>query len=218
MTAIVASSFANLEDVTTEQLRVELARALEVTAENLLWLARLWRELERRGEDLRELRSGIRTFLPLIADGRLDAQTAVQFAGNVIMLRALATLPIKEQKRIAAGGKIDVVMIRDKQPVTRAMRGDDMSVKMIRQVFAAGRTRSEEEQRALLTMLNPSEPHISVRSEMTSVRLNKDKVAIWRRLAERRNQTIGDLIASALDPIIQAEMTAEAARRAEKNI
>ena len=44
---------------TTAELRAGLAQALEVTARHLTYLAALWRELERRGEDLSGLRGGV---------------------------------------------------------------------------------------------------------------------------------------------------------------
>ena len=203
MSDLTVRSFANISDVSTETLKAELARALEVTAENLLWMARLWRELERRGEDLRELRSGLRTFLPLISDGRLDAQAAVQFAGNLTMLRALSSLPIKEQRRIAAGGTVPVVMIRDGAPITRNMKADDISARMVKQVFATGRVRNEDEQKLIVTTLHPERAKQARKVER--IRLDSEKVALWRRVAARRNVSLEDLIVAALDPIVAEE-------------
>lgn len=203
MNDLAVRSFSNLSDATTETLRAELARALEVTAENLMWMARLWRELDRRGEDLRELRTGLRTFLPLIADGRLDAGAAVQFAGNLTTLRALASLPIQEQRRIAAGGNVPVVMMRDGSPVTRSMKVDDISSRIVKQVFATGRIRSEDEQRVIVTTLQPQ--RTKQERKLTRVRLGADNVTVWQRLAERRGVSLEDLIATAMSPLIEAE-------------
>ena len=56
-----------VHEMDTPTLRGELARALTVTAETLEYLAAIWRELERRGQDLSELRKGMGQYLPLIA-------------------------------------------------------------------------------------------------------------------------------------------------------
>jgi hypothetical protein len=203
MTDLTIRQFSNVEDVDTDTLKQELARALEVTAENMVWLARLWRELERRGEDLRELRTGLRTFLPLIADGRLDAQAAVQFSGHLMMLRTLATMPIEEQRRLAAGGTIPVVVIRDGEPITRRLKADDISTRMIKQVFAPGRIRSEDEQRVIVTTLQPE--RAKREKKYDRIKFDADKVIVWRRLAERKRLTLEGLIESALRPLIDAE-------------
>lgn len=203
MTAIASRSFANLADLSTDDLRKELAQALEVTADNLVWLARLWRELERRGEDLRELRTGLRNFLPLIADGKLDAQAAVQFAGNLTMLRALGSLPIAEQRRIAAGGTVKAVLVRDGEISIKAMRADEMRAGMIRQVFATGRVRSEDEQRLIVTTLHPERVKQAGKKQRVSV--DADRLTLWRRVAAKRGIGVEALIAQTMDAMIEQE-------------
>ena len=53
----------------TAELRAELASAIGLTAKHLLHLAAIWAELEHRGEDLTDLRTGIGAYLPEIAAG-----------------------------------------------------------------------------------------------------------------------------------------------------
>ena len=89
-----------LRTISTEQLRAELAQALGLTARHLLYLAAVWRELERRGEDLSDLRSGIGVYLPAIAAGSVLPETVVRFAGKPTLLRAVAALTPDEQRRL----------------------------------------------------------------------------------------------------------------------
>src|SRR5882724_9369466 len=72
-----------LRDMDNDTLRRELSRALTVSAEHLIYLAQVWRELERRGEDLSDLRSGLGAYLPLIASGRLAAEAVVRLPANI---------------------------------------------------------------------------------------------------------------------------------------
>lgn len=164
-----------LREMSVEELKHELGRALEVTADNLLYLARLWRELERRGEDLSQLRAGLRAFLPAIADGRLDAQAAVQFAGNLTMLRALAAQPLSVQRRLAEGKRVTVLTMVDGEWKEERRRGDELSVSEIRQVFHAGAMRSIEEQRRLIGDGGP--PAVTKRSKSLRLRLTAEESA-----------------------------------------
>lgn len=195
MTAVAVRSFANLAEFSTDELKKELGHALEITADNLVYLARLWRELESRGEDLSELRSGLRTFLPLIADGRLDAQAAVQFAGNLTALRALATLPIATQRRLTAGQRIEVAMTKEGQPIVRSLRVDEISSRMIKQVFAVGRVRTAEEQQAMFTISGQRAP---TPRKTLKLSLEPSTIQTWRKEAARQNMTLSEFVERAV--------------------
>jgi hypothetical protein len=109
-TAVAAvTAMADLHQMTTPELRAELVRGLSMTAEGLVRMSAVWRELEDRGEDLSDLRHGIATFLPLIAAGRLAPEAVVAFASRRSVLRALEGLPLDEQRRLAAGGLLAVI-------------------------------------------------------------------------------------------------------------
>ena len=95
--------------VPTAMLRAELARGLSLTADTLTRLGIIWAELERRGEDLSDLRRGLARTLPLIAAGRLAAESVVAFAGRPGILRAIEGLPLDQQRRLAAGEAIPVI-------------------------------------------------------------------------------------------------------------
>jgi len=93
----------------TEDLRDELARGLTLTAEVLTRLGAVWVELERRGEDLSDLRSGLARTLPLIAAGLLAAEAVVAFAGRPAVLRALEGVPLDQQHRLARGEPVAAI-------------------------------------------------------------------------------------------------------------
>lgn len=98
-----------VETMTTVQLRDELSRALEITSRHLVHLAAVWRELETRGEDLSHLRSGLWTYMPMIASGKLLAETVVKYAGHAMLLRRMAALPIDEQRRLMSDDQVPVL-------------------------------------------------------------------------------------------------------------
>src|SRR6516162_3956035 len=94
---------AALTAASTEELRAELARGLTMTAAVLTRLGAVWAELERRGEDLADLRQGLARTLPLIASGLLAAEAVVAFAGRPLVLRCLEGVALDQQRAMAAG-------------------------------------------------------------------------------------------------------------------
>lgn len=142
---------AQLEAMTTEELRQELAQSLQLNARQLLHLAAVWRVLESRGENLDELRRGMGAYLPLIASGRLAADAVVKFAGQATLLRALTDLSIDRQKAIAAGESLRVITLDNNgEPKTVEMPAYALTAAQVRQVFAPGKLRDEKEQAAQL--------------------------------------------------------------------
>lgn len=87
-------------------MKSELARLLGFTAENLLRLAMVTAELERRGEDLDGLKLGILPILRLIASGTLLPGIVVMYAGYPLAMKKVAKLPLEEQQRIMDQGII----------------------------------------------------------------------------------------------------------------
>lgn len=135
--------------LSTEQLRGELTRALSITAQGLAYLAAVWAELQRRGEDLSELRSGLATYLPAIATGELAAEAVVQFAGQRSVLSRIISLPLAEQRRLAGGEPVPVLVPGpDGDLVERQMSVRALTLRQVSQVFdESGRVRSPIEQR-----------------------------------------------------------------------
>lgn len=95
--------------LSTDELRAELARAITMTADALAYLAQCWVELERRGEDLSDLRISLAPYLRDVAQGRLAPEAVLTFAGQRMVLRWVAKQPIDAQRAIAAGAAIEVV-------------------------------------------------------------------------------------------------------------
>lgn len=98
----------NLSAIDTLTLKAELAKALTVTAKHLVYLAAVWHELESRGEDLSNLRTGLAIYLPQIAAGRLDADLVIRYAGQKMLLGAMAKLSISDQQALLDSGCVTV--------------------------------------------------------------------------------------------------------------
>ena len=134
----------SIRSATTPALRAELARALTITAQGLSYLAAVWAELERRGEDLSSLRSGMARSLPLIANGTLAAEAAVAFAGRYTVLAEIAKLPLPEQVRLASGALVPVATSTGVANIPATA----FTAAQARGVFSAGRILTPEEQEA----------------------------------------------------------------------
>lgn len=145
---ILAGS-GKLADVPTVELRRELARGLSLTAETLARLSLIWAELERRGEDLSDLRHGLARTLPLIAAGRLAAEAVVAFASRPSLLRALEGVPLGVQRDFAAGKTVQVIDPADPKAV-QDIPLSTLPAAAIRLVFADGEVRSPQAQRLAL--------------------------------------------------------------------
>jgi hypothetical protein len=146
-----AKDIQALDNISTQALREELARSLTLSALHLVRLAAIWSELERRGEDLTDLRSGLAVYLPMIASGRLDAEAVVRFAGNRSLLHQLLTLPIEEQRRLAQGGTVPVA-IQDSGGGYRVAQTPAylLTARLAQRVFGDGHIRPPAEQAVFL--------------------------------------------------------------------
>ncbi len=143
---------------TTQQLRQEIARGLSLVAENLVRLAAVWQELERRGEDLSDLRRGIVRFLPAIACGELAAETVVAFSMRPSLIDLLRGVPLSEQKRLAGGGTVEV--IDPSNPTTvQNLSLQSLTATAARVVIADGRVRTPAEQRVVFRA-KPRKEHV----------------------------------------------------------
>lgn len=144
--ALIERDPGSLVDVSTADLRIELARGLTLTADTLYRLGMVWAELDRRGEDLSDLRHGLARTLPLIAAGRLAAEAVVSFAGRPALLRALEGVPLDRQRSLAAGEPVAVLDWTDKTSV-QEMPLASLPSAAIRLVFGEGEVRSPDQQR-----------------------------------------------------------------------
>lgn len=146
-----AAELDRIKGLPTEALRAELADALGGTARSLLQLATIWRELEARGEDLSDLRSGIGVYLPAIAAGTVLPETVVKYSGQPTLLRAVSALTPDEQRAMLAGGTVPLVVRSEDGYTHRMLPAHALTATQVRQVFGERSIRTEAEQIALLT-------------------------------------------------------------------
>jgi len=141
----------NLTEFSTEELKKGLAKSLEITAKHLLILGRIWRELEDRGEDLSHLKTGLARYLPLIGEGKIAPDIVIKFAGQQLLLKEVALLPIEEQMSLAKGTKIPFVTQNPSGDVQcEFLPLDHLHARHYSQIFDAGHIRTEDEQTRLL--------------------------------------------------------------------
>ena len=141
--------------MTIKDLKSELAKTLTVTAEYLMYIAAIWRELESRGEDLSELRHGMMTYIPLIATNQLDARLVVNYAGQKTLLSSMAKLPLKEQQKLAEKGTLDVVILGDdNQQLIKEVKISDLTASQVYQAIGEGKIKTPEQQYQILLVRN----------------------------------------------------------------
>ena len=143
----------DIGSVSTQDLKSELARSLDITARHLDYLAKIWVELEKRGEDLSELRYGIMNYLPMIANRKIDSRLVVNYAGQKTLLAAISNLPIEAQSEIATSGYVTIVEIdSDGSKIEVQKKLSRLSSKEVYQVFADEKIRSPDEQFRILVV------------------------------------------------------------------
>lgn len=146
----LAITAPDLKEMTTANLKRELVRGLNLSAEALTNVAAVWHELEQRGENLAEFRSGIGRNIPLIASGRLAAEAVVAFIDRPAVLKAIEGLPLNRQRELATDGTVNVLPPGSTQP--SLMRIATMRADAIRLVFSNGIERTPDEQRAAIVV------------------------------------------------------------------
>lgn len=152
-TPAITEAPSNFALISTPELRSELAQTLEITARHLVRLAAIWAELERRGEDLSNLRSGLWSYMRAIAAGNLRPEIVVQYAGHTMLLNRLATLQLEDQDRLLADKTVPLVEYQDGQMLTRFVPITQLRASQIGQVIA-DRIRTPEEQRGAALRLS----------------------------------------------------------------
>ncbi len=92
--------------MTAEQLHAELKRLTLITAEHIERMAVIAHELERRGEDVPVLRTGIGQYLAAVYSKRLVPEAVIALAGNLAALRAIAGMPPATQRELLTRGSV----------------------------------------------------------------------------------------------------------------
>ena len=108
-----ADEARGLAELETEDLKHLLEQQMQVTADHDARRAAIWVELERRGEDMSRMRTGLAQYLPAVAARRLLPEAVVRLAGNRLALRAIASLEPDEQRRVLDAGSLLVVRATD---------------------------------------------------------------------------------------------------------
>lgn len=147
-----AAWLAEFHAMTTEELKQNLAETLGLTARSLLRCACLIHVLEReRSEDLSGLRIGILPHLRRIATGQLLPEVVVRFAGKPSLIAVVGNLPLDDQRRLAAGDSVALIVYADGGGRTvRMMDPLNMTPRQVSQAFARDHIRHETEQHAIL--------------------------------------------------------------------
>lgn len=199
-----------LGSMSTQQLRTRLAQSLTLSARHLSYLAVIWAELERRGEDLSDLRTGLAAYLPLIAAGTLDAEAVVRFAGRPSVLRALAALPREQQSALTRGEPVHVLTVN----AVGEYESTDMPAHLLtpaqaRMVFGDAGLRPVTEQRAMLESARVSAKR---RTRPGAQRVRYDAASDTLRIG-RASASVGEVIeaitsASKRRPALDDELSA----------
>jgi hypothetical protein len=208
-----------LTAMSVDDLRAELAKTLEVTARHLAHLAEVWRELERRGEDLSDLRSGLWTYMPMIARGDLRAEMVVRYAGSLMLLRAVARLPLADQDRLLEDGTVTLVEVGEQGLDERQVPLHLLKMAQIPRVIRDRIVSAEEQKQALagtsvrVKRRAPRGPRAkaivaargrryrdpSKSSHPTSLSLTDDEWEQLQAAAKSANLPVASLIAGALE-------------------
>lgn len=117
MNELMIPSSSTLSTMSNAELRAELGRAIIMTAQSIAYLAACWVELEKRGEDLSDLRIGLAPFLYAVAAGRLLPEAVVSFAGRKQVLRWLTNQSLERQRQLIEDPHITVIEGRSRKRV-----------------------------------------------------------------------------------------------------
>ena len=191
-------NLAQLKEMDTPALRQELANALGMSANSLVYLAAIWTELEKRGEDLSDLRQGWWAYIPAIAAGTVLPETVAKFAGRPTLLRAISLLPPNEQRAIVDGKSIEFAVREGDQYTHRMLPIHALSPTQSRQVFdERNRTiRTVAEQIAILTGAPRPAAKMYKAPKRGSLRANREKNMV---MLGRKPLNPADLIAALGD-------------------
>lgn len=136
----------------TDVLLEALANGLARTAREMLQMALMVQELERRDVDMAGLRLGLRNHLRKIACGQLLPEVAVQFAGSDQLITSIGNLPLNDQRQLVDGGKVRLLVIGADGMTTHQMADPyRMLPEQRRQVFARDHIRDDAEQALYLS-------------------------------------------------------------------
>jgi hypothetical protein len=143
---------------TPEERRTALREAFTHTAESILKAARIIAAMTQACDDLSEIPTGILAFMNRINSGQMLPQVYVEYDG--LLRTRIAALPVTDQERLISGDRVKVVRLLPEEP-GKAARTDiresdprDLEPTQVKQVFAKGYIRSEQQQVSYLESID----------------------------------------------------------------
>lgn len=172
LTASDIPTAEELAPMTAEAIHAIIGEGIGLTVRGLKIATAGYRELVRRGVDVSQYHDEFGQYLARMAAGTVTAEAVHRFIDMPMKLRAVASLPAAEQIRLAAGDPITVV-VKDGDTFTKRLFSVAALGKVfMRQVFAAGRIRNEQEQIAILAAPTPV---VLPRKPVTTGRVTADR-------------------------------------------
>ena len=141
---------SQLKAMSETELRSYLAQRLRFTADNLMEMALVIRELDQRGIDMTDLRFSLLVYLRRIAYGQTLPEVVALLAGRRDLLQRVALLPLPEQHRCLDEKGLTVVTgeVANGQFDARRRQLLDLEPWEVRQVFGPNGLRNELQQAA----------------------------------------------------------------------
>ena len=150
---LLAKLLAGFRDKTADEVLKSIQSALRMTVESWVTVAAGVRALEEKGVDVNRIRAAVGPFLNLlrrIAAGQLLASVVCRFYNQIGIINRIGRLPAPDQKRLASGERVAVLVPGGSGYTSRMLTPDEMTPDQFRQVFAADHIRTETEQAAWL--------------------------------------------------------------------
>lgn len=166
-----------LDALSNEELKAEFEHCRNDFADNLIRLACLVKVAHRRGLVLDGIPGDFKAVLLQIADRQLDAEAYRRFYGTVPG-RYMNRLPLPEQERLAAGGKVKVYVFEGGKVDSRDVDPLLLNLDEARQVFGPQGMRNAAAQRSYLEGLSKRKRPVPLASRIVP---NKRKhcVEVW---------------------------------------
>jgi hypothetical protein len=149
-TVAVESQAKELDTLSTQELKDAFLESMRVAGTHLIRMAAIVRLLEKRGEDLSDLRYGLLGYIRKIACGQLLPEVVVKFQGAPLLLNRISSLPIPDQEKVVKTETFRVVRILNGDIDVRTVPPMLLSRDEVAQVFAADHIRDEIEQQVYL--------------------------------------------------------------------
>lgn len=185
---------AQIWKFSTDELRARLAQLLTITVDALGELAEVWIELERRGDDLSSLRSGLMTYVRMIARKEIMPEAVVRYAGHRHIIDKLGVMPLQAQAKLLRKPEVEVVT--HKGTVTRQLHL--LTPNEAEVALGPSGKRSLRAQRALIEQRAPTPAPDALGFRTIVVPMSGVEYARFKDIARRRKISLGHLVREAV--------------------